>query len=238
MRRSPARRVARTRVSTIFVLAGCNGAGKSSIGGAALLRTGSDYYDPDAAARRIAAANAHRAVPLTQEEVNAAAWNEGRRLLERAIDERLDFAFETTLGGNTITELLARGAASGIAVNIWFVGLATVELHLERVRRRVSKGGHDIPESKVRDRFQRGRENLIRLLPRLAALRVFDNSSEADPDHGAASEPRLLIDCRRGRVIAPPRLGMLMAETPEWAKPIVTRALKLHLRNRRPADFE
>ncbi len=168
---------------------------------------------------------------LTQEEVNAAAWNEGRRLLERAINERLDFAFETTLGGNTITELLERAAASGVAVNIWFVGLATVDLHLERVRRRVAKGGHDIPEAKVRERYRRGRENLIRLLPRLAAVRIFDNSAEADPDRGVAPEPRLLLDCRRGRVVAPTRLGMLMAETPEWAKPIVTRALKLHLRN-------
>jgi predicted ABC-type ATPase len=223
--------VARTRVSTLFVLAGCNGAGKSSIGGAALLRTGWDHYDPDAAARRIAAANPHQAVPLTQEEVNAAAWNEGRRLLERAIDERLDFAFETTLGGNTITELLERAAAGGIAVNVWFVGLATVELHLERVRRRVAKGGHDIPEAKVRERYRRGRENLIRLLPRLVALRVFDNSAEADPDHGLAPAPRLLLDCRRGRIVAPARLATLMAETPQWAKPIVTRALKLHLRN-------
>ena len=48
------------RTSTIFVLAGCNGAGKSSIGGAALRQAGADWFDPDAAARRIAAANAQR----------------------------------------------------------------------------------------------------------------------------------------------------------------------------------
>jgi predicted ABC-type ATPase len=167
---------------------------------------------------------------LTQEEVNAAAWNEGRRLLERAINQRLDFAFETTLGGNTITGLLERAVASGIAVNIWFVGLATAELHLERVRRRVAKGGHNIPEAKVRERYQHGRENLIRLLPRLAALRVFDNSAEADPDRGVAPAPSLLLDCRRGRIVVPTSLHRLLTDTPEWAKPIVTAALKLHLR--------
>ena len=218
------------RASTIFVLAGCNGAGKSSVGGAALLRMGAAYYNPDDAARRIAIVNQHRSPPLTQEEVNAAAWNEGRRLLERAINGRLDFAFETTLGGNTITELLERAADSDIAVNIWFVGLATVELHLERVRRRVAKGGHDIPEAKVRERYQRGRENLIRLLPRLAALRVLDNSAEADPDRGVAPVPRLLLDCRRGHIAAPTSLHALMTDTPEWAKPIVAAALKLKLR--------
>jgi hypothetical protein len=166
---------------------------------------------------------------MTQEAVNAAAWSEGRRLLERAISERLAFAFETTLGGHTITELLERAAAAGIAVNIWFVGLATVELHLERVRRRVARGGHDIPEAKVRERFDRGRENLIRLLPRSAAVRVLDNSVDADPDRGVAPTPKLLLDCRRGRVVAPTDLATLMAGTPEWAKPIVTAALKLHL---------
>jgi len=126
---------------TIFVLAGCNGAGKSSIGGAALRRAGADWFDPDAAARRIAAANAQRLPRPTVEQINAAAWNEGRRLLERAIDERLDFAFETTLGGRTITELLDHAAADGITVNVWFVGLDSVELHLKRVRRRVARGG-------------------------------------------------------------------------------------------------
>lgn len=216
--------------STIFVLAGCNGAGKSSVGGAALLTTGGAYYNPDEAARRIVTANQHRAPPLTQEEVNAAAWSEGRRLLERAINERLDFAFETTLGGNTITGLLERAGAGGITVNVWFVGLATVELHLERVRLRVAKGGHDIPVTKVRERYQRGRENLIRLLPRLAALRMFDNSAEADPDRGVAPNPRLLLDSRHGRIVLPTKLKALMRDTPEWAKPIVTAALKLHLR--------
>jgi predicted ABC-type ATPase len=224
-----ARKTAR-RGASIFVLAGCNGAGKSSVGGAAFRRLGVDYYNPDEAAQRVAAANRHRWPPLSQEEINAAAWNEGRRLLERAINERLNFAFETTLGGNTMTALLERAAAGGIAVNIWFVGLATVELHLERIRRRVAKGGHDIAEAKVRERYRRGRENLIRLLPRLAAMRLFDNSAEADPDRGVAPSPRLVLEWQRGRIVAPTRLATLMTGTPEWAKPIVTAALKLHLR--------
>ncbi len=218
------------RAASIFVLAGCNGAGKSSVGGEALLRAGAEYFNPDEAARRIAAANRHRSPPLSQAEVNSAAWSEGRRLLQRAIDERLDFAFETTLGGNTIPELLEEAAVRGIVVNVWFVGLATVELHLARVRRRVAKGGHDIPEAKVRERYRRSRENLVRLLPRLAALRLFDNSVDADPDRGAPPAPKLLLDCRRGRIAAPARLSALLQHTPQWAKPIAAAALKLHLR--------
>lgn len=219
------------RASAIFVLAGCNGAGKSSVGGAAFRRAGVAHFDPDAAARRIGAANAGRSPPLTQLEVNAAAWNEGRRLLERAIHERLDFAFETTLGGETIVGLLERAATAGIAVNVWFVGLATVEMHLGRIRARVAMGGHDIPEAKVRERYVRSRENLIRLLPRVAALRLFDNSRDGDPARGAEPAPRLLLDCRQRRIVAPADLRRLLAGTPAWAKPVVAAALKLHLRN-------
>ncbi|TMH52858.1 MAG: hypothetical protein E6H53_20515, partial [Betaproteobacteria bacterium] len=76
------------RSGIVYVLAGCNGAGKSSIGGAALRQSGSDFFDPDEAARRIDGANAARKPRLTQAQINGAAWNEGRRLLQRAIDER------------------------------------------------------------------------------------------------------------------------------------------------------
>jgi predicted ABC-type ATPase len=213
------------------VLAGCNGAGKSSIGGAALRATGAPYFNPDEAARAILGANARRGVPTAQGQANAAAWTEGRRLLERAIREKLDFAFETTLGGQTMTGLLLQAAREHHPVHVWFAGLASVELHLERVRRRVARGGHDIPEAKVRERYVKGRENLIRLLPYLASLRVYDNSAEADPATGAEPRPVPLVAMQRGRIVHPSNLGSLLATTPQWGKPIVGAALKLHMRD-------
>jgi len=70
-------------------------------------------------------------------------------LLERAIAERKTFAFETTLGGATITALLQRALAAGIAVRVWYVGLDSPELHIARVRAR-SHGRHDIPAGHIR----------------------------------------------------------------------------------------
>src|SRR5579875_611532 len=95
-----------TEPPQIYVLAGVNGAGKSSVVGATIRDKGGEYYNPDEAAREIMAANPG----LDQTEANATAWEQGRRLLQRAIDERLDFTFETTLGGNTIPALLAEAA--------------------------------------------------------------------------------------------------------------------------------
>ncbi len=212
----------RPRAPQIFVLAGCNGAGKSSIGGEAFRAAGTGFFDPDAAARRIMQANAARGTVVSQTQANAEAWEQGVRLLRRAIAERRDYAFETTLGGDTIARLLGDAASAGHQVRAWFVGLESVELHVDRVRRRVAKGGHDIPVAAIRQRFTRGRINLIRLLPRLAELRVYDNSVEADPDAGATPELRLVLHWRDGRIAGPADLR----QTPEWAKPIVAAARK------------
>jgi predicted ABC-type ATPase len=201
------------------VLAGVNGAGKSSIGGAAFRAFGADCYDPDEAARALRAANPR----LSVREANGAAWQQGRRLLEAAIARRLDFALETTLGANTIPRLLAGAAVQGVEVRVWYVGLASPELHLARVRARVRRGGHDIPETDIRRRYDASRLNLVQLMPQLAALRVYDNSAEADPAAGAAPEPRLVLHMERGRIAGPRDL----ARTPEWAKPIVAAAMLL-----------
>lgn len=217
---------------SIYVLAGCNGAGKSSIGGAALIESGAGFYNPDEAARKIAAANAHLNPPPTIGEANAAAWSQGRTLLERAIDQHLDFAFETTLGGQTMTELLERAASEGLAVHVWFAGLRSVELHLERVRQRVARGGHDIPRKKIVERYDGGRKNLIRLLPQLASVQVYDNSAEAAPGQGLTPAPRLLLHCLEREIVAPTNLRSLLTDTPQWAKPIVAAALDLHLKGR------
>ena len=211
------------------MLAGCNGAGKSSIGGAALRQSGGEFFNPDEAAQRIAAANATRNPPLTQVQINGAAWDEGRRLLQRAIDEHADFAFETTLGGKTMTALLEQASQAGLAVHIWFAGLTDVELHIDRVRRRAAKGGHNIPAEKIRERFESGRVNLIRLLPHLTELYLYDNSEEADPDSGAAPLPRRLLYYRKRRIVFPTNLKTLLEATPAWAKPIVAACIKLHL---------
>jgi predicted ABC-type ATPase len=202
----------------IGVLAGTNGAGKSSIGGAFLRRTGGHYFNPDEVARRILAVTPG----LTQADANSQAWMEGVRQLEMAIRERKDYYFETTLGGESITRHLEAALADGIEVRIWYVGLEGAELHLARVAARVKRGGHDIPEADIRRRFDHSRINLIRLIPALTELLMYDNSTAADPARGQAPVPRLALHLERGRILAPKNLSA----TPDWAKPIVAAAIK------------
>ena len=202
----------------ITVLAGVNGAGKSSIAGCFVREQGGEYYNPDEIARTAK----ERKSSLTQEDANAYAWAQGKRLLEEAIKNRSDFIFETTLGGSTITGLLVAAARQGIPVRVWFTGLSSPELHLQRVAERVKQGGHHIPEGDIRKRWINSRENLIRLLPFVTELSVYDNSAEADPWAGQAPTPTLVLQVT-GRALTFPPPDKLAA-TPNWAKPIVLAA--------------
>lgn len=209
-----------TAGAVIFVLAGVNGAGKSSIGGAFLRANHRDYFNPDDAARRI-----RETTGASVDEANALAWQEGKLRLESAIETRSSFAFETTLGGNTIPRLLREAAEAGLQVIVWFVGLSTPEQHIARVRGRVASGGHDIPEEMIRQRWIGSRQNVIALMPFLTELRVFDNSRNGDPAGGTIPPPRELLRWSRGAIVSPD--AETLATTPEWAKAIVTQALKL-----------
>ncbi|CAN5621636.1 hypothetical protein BH23GEM10_BH23GEM10_08500 [soil metagenome] len=200
----------------ILVLAGVNGAGKSSIAGAALVRRGGACYNPDVATREYGLAG------LSPADANSRAWHRGRAQLERAITSGSSYAFETTLGGRSITQLLIEAATAGHRVRIWYVGLSSPELHVQRVRDRVAKGGHNIPEARIRSRWTSSRENLIRLLPHIAELALHDNSVEARPDAGEPPRPRRILYARTGviQAVAPP------GEVPDWSKPVVMAALK------------
>lgn len=204
-------------VPTLTVLAGTNGGGKSSIGGAQLQAARTPFFDPDAETQALIAANPG----MTLEEANAAAWRIGKERLETAIVDRLSFNFETTLGGSTITRLLRQARANGLRVRMWYCGLSNVELHIARVQRRVRLGGHDIPEAKIRERFDSSRNNLCALLPSLNELMLYDNSAEADPEIGQPPRPIQLLHCRDGKI------RYRASFMPDWAKPIAAVALSL-----------
>ena len=206
--------------AVIFVLAGVNGAGKSSVTGAVLRAKGSAYFNPDEAALRI-----RNELGCSIEDANQYAWEEGKRLLESAIREGVSHAFESTLAGTSIPALLVEAASSGFEVRVWFVGLSTPEQHIARVRARVAAGGHDIPEEKIRERWDASRRNIIALMPYITELRIFDNSEERDSATGKIPPPKLLLHWKSGHVVAPD--PTVLAATPEWAKPIVACALQL-----------
>jgi predicted ABC-type ATPase len=203
----------------LYVLAGVNGAGKSSIGGHLLRRDGFDWFNPDTFARELRAITG-----CTQEDANAAAWQEGIRQLAEAVANRTNHAFETTLGGTTVPRKI-REAARTHDVIVWFCGLSSPEQHLRRVAARVKAGGHDIPEAKIRERYPRALHNLIALMPHLASLRVYDNSAEVGPGQ-PVPDPVLVLEMAAGALVFPRTDdAAALAATPDWARPLVEAAI-------------
>lgn len=205
----------RMRRPQLLVLAGVNGAGKSSVAGERLRASGLDYFNPDEVTRQLHEAG----LPTT--EANALAWREGCDRLRQSIEEGRNFALETTLGGHTIPALIGRACASH-DVTVWFVGLDSPERHMARVAARAAAGGHAIPEQKIRARWNAARANLIALLPHLHELWLYDNSAEST---AAAAVPIVLLHWKRDRIVAPARSRL--KQTPGWAKPILEAALQL-----------
>jgi predicted ABC-type ATPase len=203
----------------LYVLAGVNGAGKSSIGGYLLKRDGLSWFNPDTFARELKAATG-----CDQETANAHAWQEGMRRFDEAVAKNLNYAFETTLGGKTVTAKILK-ATKTHDVLIWFCGLSSPELHIARVKARVMAGGHPIPEEKIRERYPQAQLNLIKLMPHVAYIKAYDNSVEAATD-GTVPDPLLVLEMENGKVTSPAADDLkALRRAPEWARAILEAAL-------------
>jgi len=208
-----------SRRPNLYVLAGVNGAGKSSVGGAFLSQANLPWYNPDSFARALVTEQG-----FTQQAANSLAWQEGMRQLDDALANLTPFAFETTLGGATVCQKI-RSACETHDVRIWYCGLSSPDVHVNRVRLRVLQGGHDIPTEKILERWEKSRANVVGLLPHLAELGVFDNSTQVPPG-APVPDPKRILHVNRGALLYPDSATAL-ASTPEWAQPIVEKALEL-----------
>lgn len=212
---------------TINVLAGVNGAGKSSVLGREIRESKlGRFFNPDEYARNLRKLNP----AMDQSDANILAWERSKKALEDAIANDENYTFETTLGGNSITNILIAAGSNGTHIRILYVGLATVEQHIERVDARVAAGGHPIPEEKIRERYDTSRQNLIKLLPAIESLAVYDNSLDVTSVKGNTAMQVLRVEQQR---VLYPTTKEDIAATPDWAKPIVMAAIQ---NTRPPSD--
>lgn len=90
------------------------------------------------------------------------------------------FAVETTFSGKDYIERIINWKSVNYEIIVYYLKLQSVELSIERVRLRVSQGGHDIPEHVIRRRYERSWKNFQQIYKHLADLwTIFDNSGKA-----------------------------------------------------------
>ncbi|HMS43419.1 MAG TPA: zeta toxin family protein [Pyrinomonadaceae bacterium] len=160
----------------IIVIAGCNGAGKSTIA-PHLLRDAfglKDFVNADTIAQGLSA--------FSPESV---ALEAGRLMLKRLKDlakERKSFSFETTLATRFYARWLAELQRNGFEFHLVFLWLESPELACQRVRERVSLGGHNILEDVIYRRYFKGVRNFFELYKSLAnSWTIYDNSDFGNP---------------------------------------------------------
>ncbi|MHB8974046.1 MAG: AAA family ATPase [Pirellulaceae bacterium] len=157
--------------ATVYVIAGPNGAGKTTFASEFL----PDFVD----CREFLNADLIAAglSPFAPETQNVRA---GRLLLERLRElaaEKKCFGFETTLAGRTNTRLLRQMQRDGYRVVLFFLWLPSAEMAVSRVANRVRQGGHNVPESDIRRRYEAGQRNLFHLYrPLVNAWWLYDAS--------------------------------------------------------------
>jgi predicted ABC-type ATPase len=95
--------------------------------------------------------------------------------LKRLAAERESFAFETTLASRSFAPWIDKLVDAGYEFSLIFVALPHADAAIDRVRQRVARGGHHVPNDVVRRRFERGRRNFLRLYqPRASYWQVYN----------------------------------------------------------------
>jgi predicted ABC-type ATPase len=155
----------------LTIIAGANGSGKTTLTG----------WNPDV----------FRAIPILDPDAIAKALQPtlpaafpiaaARQVLASAkehVSKGESFAVETTLSGHTYLQMMVDARIRGFEVVLVYIGTENVEINLARIRNRVLAGGHDVPESDVRRRYQRSFRSLPIAIERADHTILFDNSTE------------------------------------------------------------
>ena len=179
-------------VKNLYVIAGCNGAGKTTASFTILpeILNCKEFVNADEIAKGIS--------PFQPETVSFEA---GRIMLNRINDlikDNKSFAFETTLATKSYRNKIIDAKKKGYHVTLLYFWLQNVELAIERVKTRVTEGGHNIENKIIRRRYKRGLINLFEIyLPIIDELMIFDNS-EAKPELIAEKQINTELIIRNG----------------------------------------
>ena len=154
----------------LYIIAGCNGAGKTTASFTILpvILDCKEFVNADEIAKGLS--------PFQPEKVSFEA---GRIMLHRIkelLSEEENFAFETTLSTLSYKNKIIEAKKQGYRVTLLFFWLQNIELAKERVKIRVFEGGHNINPDVIERRYIRGIKNLFDIyLPIVDGALIFDN---------------------------------------------------------------
>lgn len=166
--------LASTEAPAFLIVGGPNGSGKSSA-----------YQDTDIEANGrsvwiinpdLLTARIREVESLELLEANRAAVERIEAWLDASIDVHKTVGVETVLSTAKYRRLVTKAKAHGYEVWLIYVVLDSPDRNVERVRLRVRKGGHDVPENKIRERYARSLAQFPWFLEQADRAWIYDNS--------------------------------------------------------------
>ena len=176
------------RDRTFTVFAGVNGAGKTSL---------------HAVLEKVIPLG--KRVNIDEIAIDMGSWSDtliqvkaGREAIKRIseyIDAGSSFHMETTLPGATIVRHIKKAKAAGYSIRLYYIGLDNIETAIERVHRRVEKGGHGIDDNVIIKRFEYLPQRLRAIIPLCDRIVFYDNTVRFRQI--AIIQNNKIIDCDR-----------------------------------------
>lgn len=159
----------------VIIFAGPNGAGKTTFA--------REYLPNEAGVVQFVNADLI-AAGLSPFDPDSAAVVAGRIMLQRIEElagQGVDFALETTLSGNWLVHHILKWRSLGYEVELYFLRLPNAEFAIQRVAKRVSEGGHNIPEAVIRRRFTRSQALLESKYKAMVDFWLVGSNAEVTP---------------------------------------------------------
>lgn len=185
-------------MANLFIISGCNGAGKTTASFTILpeLLKVKEFVNADEIARGLS--------PFQPEKVSIEAGKIMLRRLQELLSQGQDFAFETTLSTRSFVGLINQAKEIGYHINLIYYWLDSVELAIERVKVRVSEGGHHIPTDTIIRRYHAGLKNFINLYRDKVDYWMLIDNSGTEPEliaEGRNAEKHQVIDSEKWIII-------------------------------------
>lgn len=156
----------------LIIIAGPNGSGKTSITQKFLHHEwaeGTTYINPDQVAEDMFG-------DWNDSEAVLKAANYCAELREKCLSERKSFVFETVFSSQDKIDFVLRAKQAGFFIRIFFISTSDPSINAARVAKRVMKGGHDVPISKIISRYNKSIQNCKTIASIIDRLYVYDNS--------------------------------------------------------------
>jgi len=157
----------------LWVLAGGNGAGKSTFYNLHLAKYGIKFVNADLIAKDID--------PENSEGISYRAATVADRIREDLISQGVSFCFETVFSHESKIDFVAQAKANGYKIILVYIHLSDSSLNEARVKQRVSEGGHSVPREKIHTRIPRTMKHIKTALSIVDEARILDNSLRDNP---------------------------------------------------------